>query len=229
MACARLKAIVLLALVATAAPCGTALCWQGIHSHRPVQGYRNRLLHRDLLLLLPGQTINPNYSFPELPGAGLIAPEPAYPPYPSEPNTAPLIPHETPSLPQGMVITVYKNLSEKLEPEGKQSSSPVERPKQAAQQLATCWEPPVPARGDTVEVTLRFGFNKMGEVLWPPRVTYLKAGQGISADEVRKSILAAIKACTPLRFTNSMAANMPGYPLAVRFVGQRAEETGGRN
>ncbi len=229
MARARLKTIVLLALVATATQCETALCWQSLHPHRPMQGYRNRLLYRNLPLFLPGGTFNSSNSLPELPGNEILAPEPPYEPYRSEPNMAPLIPHVTPSLPQGMVITVHKTLPEKVEPEGKQSSTPIDRPKQAAQQLATCWAPPVPDQGDTVEVTLRFGFNRIGEVLWPPRVTYVKAGQGMSAEEVRESILAAVKACTPLHFTNSMAANMPGYPLAVRFVGQRAEENGGRN
>ena len=60
-------------------------------------------------------------------------------------------------------------------------------------------------------------------MLWPPRITYLKPGQGASAEEVRDSILAALKACTPLHFSASMAASMPGYPLSVRFIGRRGE------
>jgi hypothetical protein len=59
--------------------------------------------------------------------------------------------------------------------------------------------------------------------LWPPRITYVKPGQGASAAEVRESILAAFKACTPLPLSASMAASMPGYPLTVRFIVRRGD------
>jgi hypothetical protein len=120
-------------------------------------------------------------------------------------------------------MTIDKTLSDKIDDHAPQASRPILLPRQAAQQLAACWAPPVPERGDTVEVTLRFGFNSRGSVLWPPRITYLKPGQGASAEEVRDSILAALKACTPLHFSASMAASMPGYPLSVRFIGRRGD------
>jgi hypothetical protein len=122
-----------------------------------------------------------------------------------------------------MTITINKTFSDRNDDHPPQAPKPITLPRQAAQQLAACWAPPVPERGDTVEVTLRFGFNSSGSVLWPPRITYLKPGQGASAEEVRDSILAALKACTPLHFSASMAASMPGYPLSVRFIGRRGE------
>jgi hypothetical protein len=132
-------------------------------------------------------------------------------------------PHRAPSLPQGMTMIIDKTLSGKADADRAQASRPIVRPRQAAQQLAACWAPPVPERGDTVEVTLRFAFDRAGSVLWPPRITYVKPAQGMSAENVRESILAAFKACTPLPFSASMAASMPGYPLTVRFVGRRGD------
>jgi hypothetical protein len=122
-----------------------------------------------------------------------------------------------------MTMTIDKTLSDKADSDPKQASRPIVLPRQAARQLAACWTPPLPERGDTVEVTLRFAFDRAGSVLWPPRITYVKPGQGASAEEVRDSILTAFKACTPLPFSASMAASMPGYPLTVRYIGRRGE------
>jgi hypothetical protein len=172
------------------------------------------------------------------PGTPYLAPEAPSSPSPTEPPTIVM-----PTLPEGMVITVTRMVrggsetvsspapdsrsepaSKTSEPEAKSSSREIALPKQAAQQLADCWSPPLPRRGDTVEITLRFGFNSKGEVLWPPRVTYVKLGPGMSGDVVRASILDAVKACTPLHFSPAMAANIPGEPLSVRFIGRREEE-----
>ena len=182
----------------------------------------HRHLPRGLFLLLPPETIHQNEYFP----GSLGPPELTPPTIPSPGPSAPSLP---PTLPEGMAITVNKTLSAKQETENqptrdRPSAPTISRPKQAAEQLATCWRPPLPERGDTVEATLRFGFDKKGDVLWPPHVTYVKAAQGTSAQDVRASILAAFKACTPLKFTDSMAASMPGYPLAVRFIGRREDE-----
>ncbi len=143
-----------------------------------------------------------------------------------------------PPLPGGMTITIDKALSAKPEskpqagkPDGQsqRDDKPIALPRQAARQLANCWSPPLPPRGDTVEVTLRFGFNSGGSVLWPPRITYVKAGRGASAEAVRASILEAVKACTPLHFTALMARDIPGEPISVHFIGRRDDETGARN
>jgi hypothetical protein len=127
-----------------------------------------------------------------------------------------------------MVMTITKILSEdaKSAPQADDTPAPpkIERPRQAAEQLAACWSPPVPARGDTVEITIRFGFDSSGLVQGSPRITYVKAAPGMSDQAVRDSIAAAIKACTPMHFTAAMAAAIPGYPLSVRFIGRRADE-----
>ncbi len=171
----------------------------------------------------------------------LVSPEPYSPPSPGLEISPParhkggrgaparLLPFALPlALPQGMAITVRKELHEGGEG-GVRSSPLIERPVQAAAQLAACWSPPLPPEGETVEATIRFSFNRRGTIIGgAPRVTYVKAGSGQSAEEVRASILAAVRDCTPLRFSDSMAESAPGYPLSIRFIGQRAGENGGR-
>ena len=85
-----------------------------------------------------------------------------------------------------MSITVTKILHEDRNKDRSRSSDPINRPKQAADQLAACWSPPIPPKGDTVEITLRFAFNNRGGVVGAPRVTYVKAPKGSSAEAVRE-------------------------------------------
>jgi hypothetical protein len=215
---------VALALVALSCEPGVS---QGLHPHR---------LHHNRLRFLyhPPQTTQPVNPFPGIPQnrqLSLPPPSPDIPtPYP-EGN----YPGFAPSFPEGMAITVTKILNDEPGSSDKPDSEPINRPKQAAERLATCWRPPIPDRGDSVEVTLRFSFTRTGNVRSAPRVTYIKAGQGAAADQksaadnVRTSILAALKACTPLHFTRSMAESAPGYPLSVRFIGRRDEQTGSRH
>lgn len=123
-----------------------------------------------------------------------------------------------------MTITVTKLLHDDRDKDVARSTAPIDRPKQAADQLAACWSPPLPPKKDTVEITLKFSFNGRGEIMGAPRTPYVKAAPGISADTVRESLRAAIKTCSPLRFTKSMAASAPGYPLSIRFIARRADD-----
>ncbi len=121
-----------------------------------------------------------------------------------------------------MSITVTRELPGTSD--GGAETPPIDRPLRAAERLAACWSPPLPPKGDTVEATIRFSFNSRGAVIGgAPRFAYVKAGAGQSAEEVRASILAAVRKCTPLRFSPSMAESAPGYPLSIRFIGRRAD------
>ncbi|MDI9847140.1 hypothetical protein QM467_03580 [Rhodoblastus sp. 17X3] len=218
MTSVRLKAIVFLLLASIAGP---AMGERGSHLSR---GYRPHFPHRNFPRVLPGPTIVPNIILPAPPAGMPMAPD-MPPASGSAPFREPSYSGVAPSLSQGMVMTIDKIVSDQHGPEDARSSSPVTRPIEAARALAKCWAPPIPAKGETVEVTIRFGFDSGGSVRWPPRITYVKAAQGSSQDVVRTSILDALKACTPLNFTKSMAASAPGYPLTIRFIGRRGEDS----
>lgn len=215
----RLMAVVVLAALATPLGGGPLLAGRlgphGLHGGR---------LHRHFRVLVPPPPwlISPYNNGPQFYGAPPFFPEDLTPPSPPAPSLSPAPP---PSFSQGMAITVEKTLHADREDDGGAQSSPlIERPKQAAERLAACWSPPLPKPGETVEITIRFSFNGLGGVVGAPRVTYVKPGREMSVEDVRESIISAIKNCTPLHFSKSMAASAPGYPLAVRFVGRRAED-----
>ncbi len=179
-------------------------------------------IHRQRWLVLPPAGPAPvEIPPPGTPYFAPVMPAPASPTPP--PSTA------MPPLPGGMMITVTKILRDKSETVSPSRSQDIALPKQAAQYLANCWSPPLPPPGDTVEVTLRFGFNRSGAVLWPPRITYVKLGPGMTGADVRASILDAFKACTPLHLSPAMAANIPGEPISVRFIGRREDEAGAQH
>ncbi|MCW2315877.1 hypothetical protein M2322_001421 [Rhodoblastus acidophilus] len=125
-------------------------------------------------------------------------------------------------LPGGMTMTAIKLLHEDRDRDAAPSKAAIDRPRQAADQLAACWSPPPPPPGETVEITMRFSFNRHGGIVGSPRITYVKA-PGADPEAVRESLRAAIKTCSPLRFSKSMAASAPGYPISIRFIGRRAE------
>jgi hypothetical protein len=207
-----MKSLKIIALAALALACGPALARHGFRPHRSLR--------------IPPQLLVPNVQ-PFVPE--IFVPEGPVS-QPPEPMSLPPLDYggASPPLPGGMVMTITKILSEdaKRSPQADDASTlpKIERPRQAAEQLAACWSPPVPARGDTVEITIRFGFDKSGMVQGSPRITYVKAARGMADEAVRDSIAAAIKACTPLHFTAAMAAAIPGYPLSVRFIGRRTDE-----
>ncbi|WP_374547082.1 hypothetical protein [Rhodoblastus sp.] len=228
MAPGRLILVLLCAVLAF--PLGDAWCGgRGLWRPHPYRGFRPVRPPPGALFLPPsGATIyfNQGYSEPFGPpplSEGLISP--LLPPAaPQEGPAGPLPSGPPPSMSQGMVITVRKILDQHRDDGGSKPPPVIDRPKQAVEQLAACWSPPLPQRGETVEVTLRFAFDGQGGVMGAPRITYVKAGEGLAAADVRESILAAVKQCTPLHFSASMAASAPGYPLAVRFIGERGED-----
>lgn len=212
-------------LRADPAPPAQGLAPHHLHwGHPPHRLFRNRVLYPPPPpMIIFGNGPEPygappsfpsRFPPPQAPGLGIRPARPALP---------------VPGFSQGMAITVVRILSENGGDGRLAPSPPIDRPREAAERLAACWSPPLPGKGETVEITLRFSFNKLGYVVGAPRVTYIKAATGFSAAEVRASIFAAIAACTPLPFTNSMAASAPGYPLAVRFIGKLAREKRGQD
>jgi hypothetical protein len=68
-----------------------------------------------------------------------------------------------------------------------------------------------------IEVTIRLSFSCDGAVIGVPRVTYISAAETELRKKVSASILAAVKACTPLAFTPSLGAAIAGRMLAIRL------------
>ena len=86
------------------------------------------------------------------------------------------------------------------------------------------WTPPANPLAD-LEVTVRMSFSRSGSIIGEPRITYVKAGRDeILRDAVRSSILSAVRACTPLRFTPAFGKAIAGRSFAIRFIAPAAKK-----
>ncbi|MGA7329362.1 MAG: hypothetical protein WBX25_33985 [Rhodomicrobium sp.] len=96
------------------------------------------------------------------------------------------------------------------------SSQPINSPREIGGRIAGRWTPPRTV--EMLEVTVRLSFSRTGAVIGEPRVTYIKApDEGGLKEKIKTSVLAAIKACTPLPFTPSLGAAIAGHMLSIRI------------
>src|ERR1700692_4616549 len=84
--------------------------------------------------------------------------------------------------------------------------------------LRTCWKPPPASRANPIDITVIVSFNRSGEILGHPRITYeSEAATDKDRVQYRVAVMEALQRCTPMPFTESMAGAVAGRPFAVRF------------
>jgi hypothetical protein len=84
--------------------------------------------------------------------------------------------------------------------------------------LGTCWKPPPESRAHLIDITVIVSFNRSGEILGRPRITY-ESEQADDNDRLqyRVAVMEALQRCTPMPFTDAMAGAVAGHPFAVQF------------
>jgi len=85
--------------------------------------------------------------------------------------------------------------------------------------LRTCWRPPPPSSAHPdIDITVIVSFNRAGEILGHPRITY-ESEQADDNDRLvyRVAVMEALQRCTPMPFTEGMAGAVAGRPFAVQF------------
>jgi len=85
--------------------------------------------------------------------------------------------------------------------------------------LKTCWKPPPPSRArPDIDITVMVSFNRAGEILGHPRITY-ESEQADDNDRMmyRIAVMETLQRCTPMPFTEGMAGAVAGRPFAVQF------------
>ena len=82
----------------------------------------------------------------------------------------------------------------------------------------SCWKPPPPSRANPIDITVIVSFNREGEILGHPRITY-ESEQATDNDRLqyRIAVMEALQRCTPLPFTESMGGAVAGRPFAIQF------------
>ena len=83
--------------------------------------------------------------------------------------------------------------------------------------LAACWRPP----HDDDQVTVRISFTREGAVIGEPRIVFVRSSGGPADDAaLARSMMAAIRDCTPLNFSARLGSAIAGQVLAIRFIGR---------
>jgi hypothetical protein len=84
--------------------------------------------------------------------------------------------------------------------------------------LQTCWKPPPASRANPIEITVIVSFNRNGDILGHPKITY-ESEQATDNDRLlyRIAVMEALQRCTPMPFTEGMAGAVAGRPFAVQF------------
>jgi len=86
-----------------------------------------------------------------------------------------------------------------------------------------CWmPPPLDQARPGMEVTVRFSFNRNGEILGEPRFTFVTRDVSDDVRAVYKRAVAdTLSRCTPLTFTPALGNALAGRPFALRFIDDR--------
>ena len=84
--------------------------------------------------------------------------------------------------------------------------------------LGACWRPPAVSKARAIDITVIVSFNRNGEILGHPRITY-ESAEATDNDRVlyRIAVMEALQRCTPMPFTETMAGAAAGRPFAVQF------------
>ena len=88
--------------------------------------------------------------------------------------------------------------------------------------LRTCWKPPPASRANPIDITVLMSFNRAGELLGHPRITY-ESEQATDNDrlEYRVAVMEALQRCTPMPFTEGMGGASAGRPFAIQFKNRK--------
>ena len=74
--------------------------------------------------------------------------------------------------------------------------------KEAIERLYTCWRPPSPSRVNPMDITVIVSFNRAGQILGRPRITF-ESAEASDNDrlEYRVAVMETLQRCTPMPFT----------------------------
>jgi len=89
--------------------------------------------------------------------------------------------------------------------------------------LRECWVPPSEDEARPgMQMSVRFSFNRNGEIIGVPHTTYVTPNTPRDARETyRNAVAASLKRCTPMPFSRDLGGAIAGRPVAIRFVDNR--------
>lgn len=90
--------------------------------------------------------------------------------------------------------------------------------KEVFEKLSSCWRPPPASAANPMDITVIVSFNRAGQILGHPRITY-ESAHASDGDRLayRIAVMETLQRCTPLPFTEAMGGAIAGHPFAVQF------------
>src|SRR5947209_5981994 len=91
------------------------------------------------------------------------------------------------------------------------------------QHLRSCWRPPPANKARPIDITVVVSFNRAGNILGHPRITY-ESAEGSDDDRLqyRIAVMEALQRCSPMPFTDAMAGAAAGRPFAIQFRNRKS-------
>jgi hypothetical protein len=101
-------------------------------------------------------------------------------------------------------------------------SGQVDNIKELFARLGTCWRSPPPSRANPIDITVIVSFDRAGNILGHPRITY-ESENATDNDRVsyRIAVMETLQRCTPMPFTEGMGGAVAGRPFAIQFHNSR--------
>jgi hypothetical protein len=89
--------------------------------------------------------------------------------------------------------------------------------------LRACWAPPpLEVALPGMELTIRFSFDRAGNIMGKPRFTYVsRIASAEQRDLYRRAVIDSLMDCTPLPLTRGMGGAIAGRPLVIRYIDDR--------
>jgi hypothetical protein len=106
---------------------------------------------------------------------------------------------------------------------GRAEPAQVNSIREIVERLNACWKPPPVSRANPIDITVIVSFNRSGEILGHPRISY-ESEQATDNDRLayRIAVMETLQRCTPMPFTEGMAGAAAGRPFAVQFHNRKS-------
>src|SRR3954452_13896812 len=84
--------------------------------------------------------------------------------------------------------------------------------------MSSFWKAPPLSSANPIDITVVVSFNRAGEILGHPRITY-ESEQASDNDRLqyRVAVMETLQRCTPLPFTEALGGAVAGRPFAIPF------------
>ncbi|MBN9586723.1 MAG: hypothetical protein J0G34_15185 [Afipia sp.] len=92
--------------------------------------------------------------------------------------------------------------------------------------LRACWTPPLQETSrEGLEMSVRFSLKRDGDLIGPPRITYVTDGVSQHLRDIYfNAVTASLDGCMPFALTKGFGNAIVGQPMTIRYIDNRVFE-----